>query len=982
MNRCIISMIVLLLLSVGCTKTIEVSSVRLSESSMTLTVGESATLQAVVEPSGADYDGVTWTSSDASVASVSNGLVKANKVGTATITATAGGVSGTCAVTVDVVHVREVTLNVGTAEVYVGEELTLFAAVFPSNAENTNVYWSTGDSKVATVTDGVVTGLSAGTTTITVISEDGGIKATCQVTVTVKVIPVTAITLSSTEMTIEVGGKQTLQAEVKPDGATDKSVTWSSSDPSVATVDSATGEVTAVSEGTATIFCSAADGSVSAACLVECTPAVVPVESITLDIKSLSLITGETKVLTATVSPEEATDKAVMWSSSDPSVVEVEATGKITAKSAGEATVTCTSSDGKQTASCSVTVSDTVVPVTNVTLSTSSLSLTVGQTRQLRATVHPSDATNKAVTWRSNASSIASVSSDGVVTGKSAGVAIVSVFTEDGSKSASCRVTVTGSSIAVTGVSLDRGSLSLAVGEEGVLKATVTPSNASNTSVSWTSSNPSVATVSSDGVVSAKSSGTATVTCTTDDGSKTATCVVTVKDDSSGDINIQSISFIPQTTVNGIPGFFAPCYYYSPLRGNNIDSGNEKWVASQVRVQVPMSAVVQFRVNGSSILDNSFDYSFLSQSSDNFSITPVFKDYHDGVLTLSFNATGYPASGNYNTRLALKISKGDFSVVSDYAAVISEEVASDFRIADPVAVSRNNKNLPDEHYRRGTVGISNLDPEAAYRPDIEVWTTGYEIIEAYESCDTTVAYDGELDLKTITVSHYHKGGKEYEMTVEEMDALGLVFVYEAVKNFKPQIPAVNESNYVDLQNGVFRARPYYSNEFDPIGHTPVIRVKLMHEYDIVQVAYIKISISSGSDSHSFNTGISFDLIPRRDGKDNGENIFRFSKDGDCLMTTFKDMNNILYGGVSTTKNKFHALFDSIVLAPQQNPVGTVSDIVVDSGSCAHMIGWTLDAADLKKYAGKDVSVVARYYNSAKPSLYIDVKLTASVESDY
>ena len=96
------------------------------------------------------------------------------------------------------------------------------------------------------------------------------------------------------------------------------------------------------------------------------------------------------------------------------------------------------------------------------------------------------------------------------------------------------------------------------------------------------------------------------------------------------------------------------------------------------------------------------------------------------------------------------------------------------------------------------------------------------------------------------------------------------------------------------------------------------------------------------------------------------------------MTTFKDMNNILYGGVGTTKFVFHALFDSVVLAPQQDPVGTVSDVLVDSGSCAHLISWTLDAADLKKYSGKNVSVVARCCNSANPNLYVDVRLTASV----
>lgn len=152
----------------------------------------------------------------------------------------------------------------------------------------------------------------------------------------------------------------------------------------------------------------------------------------------------------------------------------------------------------------------------------------------------------------------------------------------------------------------------------------------------------------------------------------------------------------------------------------------------------------------------------------------------------------------------------------------------------------------------------------------------------------------------------------------------------------------------------------------------------MHGNDIIQVAYLKIFIADSSTSHSISPYNSFELIPRRDAKDAGENIFRYSDGGDCLMTTFRDMNDIIYGGKGMTKYMFHAMFDSLTIAPQENPIGTVSDVLMDSASSAHLISWTLDADDLKAYAGKEVSVVARYFNSSNPSLYVDIILTATV----
>ena len=166
------------------------------------------------------------------------------------------------------------------------------------------------------------------------------------------------------------------------------------------------------------------------------------------------------------------------------------------------------------------------VAVTGVTLSKTSASLTKGNTLALTATVSPSNATNKSVTWASSNTSVATVNSNGVVTAVANGTATITVTTADGGFKATCTVTV--SNVKVTGVSVTPTSATLEAGKTIALTATVTPSNAADKSVTWTSSNTNVATVSSTGVVTAKSQGSATITAKTNDGSYTATSKITV----------------------------------------------------------------------------------------------------------------------------------------------------------------------------------------------------------------------------------------------------------------------------------------------------------------------------------------------------------------------------------------------------------------------------------------------------------------------
>ena len=170
------------------------------------------------------------------------------------------------------------------------------------------------------------------------------------------------------------------------------------------------------------------------------------------------------------------------------------------------------------------------VRVSSVSLNKNSLELPIGKSETLVATILPSNATNKSVTWSSNNTSVATVSSSGEVKAKALGSAIITVKTNDGGKTATCSVTVTAEIISVTGVSINPPSLSMAVGDTQTVYAEITPSDATDNTVSWSSSNPSIATVSSSGVVTAKAAGTATVTARTNDGGLIASCIVSVLD--------------------------------------------------------------------------------------------------------------------------------------------------------------------------------------------------------------------------------------------------------------------------------------------------------------------------------------------------------------------------------------------------------------------------------------------------------------------
>ena len=311
---------------------------------------------------------------------------------------------------------------------------------------------------------------------------------------------------------------------------------------------------------------------------------VSKIESIEIT-QNRNIEVGEETKIDIRIEPKNVSDKRIIWKSSNPDIAEVDEEGKVIAYSEGKVRITASSEDGKVFSTCVLTIKKRAYDkkeksekelennsiegkeeknnsnitsqnsksnsqnsnntsknnkknttdintknkrdVKSVSLNHKSISIVDGKSVNLTATISPSNATNKNVTWASSNTSVATVSSSGVVTAKSVGTATITVTTKDGSKKATCEVTVT--PIRVSGVTLGSSSEEIIYLNNKTLTATVSPSNAANKNVTWSSSNTSVATVSSTGVVTAKSVGTATITVTTADGSKKDTTNITVK---------------------------------------------------------------------------------------------------------------------------------------------------------------------------------------------------------------------------------------------------------------------------------------------------------------------------------------------------------------------------------------------------------------------------------------------------------------------
>ena len=444
------------------------------------------------------------------------------------------------------VHATKVTLSQSTIIMNQYEKQKLAMTVTPADFTD-KVTWKSSNTGVVTVTEnGQIESVGTGTSTVKV--SVGDVSATCKVTV---VQPVTSLYITEYSVYMDAYEQHQLKVNIYPDNAYNKKVAWSSSNPLVATVD-ANGLVEAKKKGTATITVTAQDGSNRKdTCTIyvqsdgHICKAVNELESVhpyknnTNEFWQYTVKNAKTLNVTfdTRTEMEEDYDYLYIYDSKNNQI------GKYTGKELAGKTLRITGdtvriklvSDDGGTAwgfkVTSVKANVTNVKVTKITLNKASANVERGKTLQLTATVTPTTATNKAVTWTSSNTKVATVSSSGKVTAKAVGTATITCTAKDGSGvKATCKVTVKKPVVKVSKITLNKTSASLIKGDTLALKATVTPATATNKAVIWKSSNTKIATVSSTGKVTAKAAGTVTITCTAKDGSgKKATCRITVR---------------------------------------------------------------------------------------------------------------------------------------------------------------------------------------------------------------------------------------------------------------------------------------------------------------------------------------------------------------------------------------------------------------------------------------------------------------------
>lgn len=325
---------------------------------------------------------------------------------------------------------------------------------------------------------------------------DEDISSLAQYVVRNKTIPVTneftnlkSIEVLTKSLVITIGTSKQIEYKTESE---DVIINWKSSNENIVKVDE-TGKVTAITGGTSTITATTSQNetiNISIEVVVIIPPTGLTLADGTNSLTTTSNITmnsGTTKTILATISPTNATNKKITWTSNNTNIATVDSTGKIIAKSSGTATITAKTENGIST-SFKVTV---IVPVTSITLSQTSLTLYTPNTTQLTATINPTTATDKNITWTSSDSSIATVDSTGKVTAKSSGTVTITAISSNGVR-ANCTVKVNNPTISV-----NQTSITIMDEESTTIPVTLTGTTMNN--ITWISSNPSIATVSVSG---------------------------------------------------------------------------------------------------------------------------------------------------------------------------------------------------------------------------------------------------------------------------------------------------------------------------------------------------------------------------------------------------------------------------------------------------------------------------------------------------
>lgn len=519
-------------------ESINLKGVKMFSNTIEINQGENYKMSVNLIPSNATNTELTWYSSNLNVATVENGVITGVGSGICVVTVkSSNGNVDNCLVKVkgsahqDDTPIEDIVFHATSIVLKKDILYTLDYEVLPSESSN-EILWTVGDNTVLNIENGMIETIGVGTTSV--IATSGDVSREIYVTVVEgdsdtpdviydgKEVLATSIVLNIEDLSLEIGETYQLLYELLPFNTTDKTVTWSSYDDSVAEVDDA-GTVIARREGVTII--TAATKDISATCLV-----TVKGEGqdgggsnseyeVKMNMENSVLNVSETVQLSLEISPANY-ESTIEWTSEDPSIASVDSEGLVTAVSEGTTTITATLESG-ESASCNVSVSSSIIRVYLIKLNVEKISLKVGGTTQLSATILPSNATNKTITWSSSNSNVASVDKNGKVTAKAEGTAVITAKSINGVTAKASVVVVPKEGV----FSLNKTTMTLKAGETGQL--TLSGVSASDKGkVSWKTSDSSVATVDYTGKVTARKNGTATITATLN--SKTVSCKVTV----------------------------------------------------------------------------------------------------------------------------------------------------------------------------------------------------------------------------------------------------------------------------------------------------------------------------------------------------------------------------------------------------------------------------------------------------------------------
>lgn len=487
-----------------------------------------------------------WISSDEEIVTVEevNGsigvkLVAKEKTGNAIVTVInpANNACATCFVTVNK-PMTELDIYQGstkaedTLTIEKGKKFVEFTAVpTPADATSIGVVWSSSNPAVATIEADEknnqkisVNLLSAGTTVITVASTNNKTSLNDTITLTVTESKITKIELPEKEINICVGDKYTVVPKLTPANPDDATLTWTSSDPAVATVDG-NGQITGVKVGSAAITVSG--GTAEPVSVMVNVKAAL--QSIAFDKTNIEMEKNTTYQLNVTFTPSEDVNKTLHFSTTDASIADVDAKGLITAKEEGMVLITCWAEGlgADKPISCLVTVTKEMVPATDFQINPEEETVMVGNSFTIVSEFTPQDTSDKNVVYESRDESIASVDENGTVTGVSVGTTVITCTPAQNNPDIEekfCLVTV----VPAVKLTLSPVNKNIAKGSTFTIKATVTPEDKADTPMKWTSDNAKIATVSQTGKVKAVNYGVTTITCTLTDYDISATCRVTV----------------------------------------------------------------------------------------------------------------------------------------------------------------------------------------------------------------------------------------------------------------------------------------------------------------------------------------------------------------------------------------------------------------------------------------------------------------------